>query len=202
MEPLFLQEHAPMSKAIATPVSIPAPRRDLLSEVLRQGAQLLLTQAIEAEVTEWIEQHAAVLDEAGHRQVVRNGHLPERRIVTGLGEVPVRQPRVQDRRPEGERKPFTSKILPPYLRKTKSIEELIPWLYLKGVSTGGFHEALQALVGPDCPGLSANTVTRLKQVWEQECEEWSKRPLDGQEYVYFWVDGIYSNVRLEDDRVC
>lgn len=191
-----------MSKAIATPVSIPAPTRDVLSEVLRQGAQQLLAQAVEAEVTEWIEQHAAVLDAAGHRQVVRNGHLPQRSIVTGLGEIPVRQPRVQDRRPEGEREPFSSKILPPYLRKTKSIEELIPWLYLKGISTGGFHEALQALLGPDCPGLSANTVTRLKQVWEQEYEEWSKRPLDGQEYVYFWVDGIYSNVRLEDDRVC
>jgi transposase-like protein len=116
--------------------------------------------------------------------------------------VKVRQPRVLDRRPAPEAESFSSKILPPYLRKTKSIEELIPWLYLKGVSTGGFHEALQALVGPDCPGLSANTVTRLKQVWEQEYEEWSKRPLDGQEYVYFWVDGIYSNVRLEDDRVC
>ena len=148
-----------MSKAIATPVSIPAPTRDVLSEVLRQGAQQLLAQAIEAEVSEWIDEHAAVLDAAGHRQVVRNGHLPQRSIVTSLGEIPVRQPRVQDRRPDGEREPFTSKILPPYLRKTKSIEELIPWLYLKGVSTGGFHEALQALLGSDCPGLSANTVT-------------------------------------------
>jgi transposase-like protein len=109
---------------------------------------------------------------------------------------------VHDRRPEGEREPFTSKILPPYLRKTKSIEELIPWLYPKGVSTGGFHEALQAQPGPDCPGLSTNSLPRLKQVWEQEYKEWSKRRLAGQEYAYFWVDGIYSNVRLGDDRVC
>jgi len=191
-----------MSKAIGTADTIPVPVRDVLSEVLRQGAQRLLAQAVEAEVSAWITEHAGVVDAAGHRQVVRNGHLPERNIVTGVGEVPVRQPRVHDRRPEGEREPFTSKILPPYLRKTKSIEELIPWLYLKGISTGGFHEALQALLGPDCPGLSANTVTRLKQVWEQEFEEWSQRRLDGQEYVYIWVDGIYSNLRLEDDRVC
>ena len=97
---------------------------------------------------------------------------------------------------------FSSKILPPYLRKTKSLEELIPWLSLKGISTGGFQEALQALVGPECPGLSANTITRLKEVWQQEYDVWSKRSLAGKEYVYVWADGIYSNVRLEDDRVC
>ena len=191
-----------MPEGIATAVSLPVPRTDLLTDVLRQGAQQLLAQAIEAEVADWIVQHGDVHDKQGHRQVVRNGFLPERTIVTGLGEVQVRQPRVHDRRPEGEREPFSSKILPPYLRKTKSIEELLPWLYLKGVSTGDFHEALQALVGPNCPGLSAITITRLKQVWEQEFEEWSKRRLDDREYVYLWVDGIYSNVRLEDDRVC
>ena len=191
-----------MSKATETPCLIPAPTRDVLGEVLRQGAQRLLAQAIEAEVAEWINERSGLVDAAGHRQVVRNGHLPQRTLVTGVGAVSVRQPRVHDRRPEGEREPFSSRILPPYLRKTKSIEELIPWLYLKGISTGGFHEALQALVGPDCPGLSANTVTRLKQVWEQEFEEWSQRRLDGEQYVYFWVDGIYSNLRLEDDRVC
>ena len=103
-------------------------------------------------------------DERGRQRVVRNGHLPERTILTGIGPVAVRQPRVRDRRPEDEREEFSSKILPPYLRKTKSLEELIPWLYLKGISTGNFQEALQALVGPDCPGLSANTITRLKSV--------------------------------------
>jgi transposase-like protein len=191
-----------MSNGIASPVSIPAFTRDPLSEVLRQGAQRMLAQAVDAEVAEWIDQRAKIVDAAGHRQVVRNGHLPERTIVTGIGEISVRQPRVHDRRPKEYRELFTSKILPPYLRKTKSIEELIPWLYLKGISTGGFHEALQALLGPDCPGLSATTITRLKEVWEQEYDVWSKRSLEGQEYVYFWVDGIYSNVRLEDDRVC
>jgi transposase-like protein len=179
-----------MSKAIEPACLIPAPTRDVLGEVLREGAQRLLAQAIEAEVAEWINERSGLVDAAGHRQVVRNGHLPQRTIVTGVGEVCIRQPRVHDRRPEGEREPFSSKLLPPYLRKTKSIEELIPWLYLKGISTGGFHEALQALVGPDCPGLSANTVTRLKQVWEQEFDEWSQRRLDGEQYVYFWVDGI------------
>ena len=137
----------------------------------------MLAQAIESEVAEWIDGHSHVCDEQGRRQVVRNGYLPERKIVTGLGEIEVRQPRVADRRPEGEREAFSSKILPPYLRKTKSIEELIPWLYLKGVSTGGFHEALQAILGPDCPGLAATTIARLKQVWQGEFQEWSQRSL-------------------------
>jgi len=163
----------------------------------------MLAQAIEGEVAEWIEQHRHVRDEQGHCQVVRNGYLPERKLVTGLGEIAVRQPRVHDRRPEEHREPFSSKILPPYLRKTKSIEELIPWLYLKGVSTGGFHEALQAILGPDCPGLAATTITRLKQVWEGEFQEWSQRSLAGKEYVYVWADGIYCNIRLGDgDRQC
>ena len=183
--------------------TIPVPEQDLLTQVLRQGAQKMLAQAIESEVAEWIDQHRHVCDEQGRRQVVRNGYLPERKIVTGLGEIEVRQPRVADRRPEGEREAFTSKILPPYLRKTKSIEELIPWLYLKGISTGGFHEALQAILGPDCPGLAATTITRLKQVWEGEFQEWSQRSLVGKEYVYVWADGIYCNIRLgEGDRQC
>jgi transposase-like protein len=190
-------------EATSRAVSIPVPEQDLLTQVLRQGAQRMLAQAIEGEVAEWIDQHSHVRDEQGHRQVVRNGYLPERKLITGLGEIQVRQPRVADRRPEDEREPFSSKILPPYLRKTKSIEELIPWLYLKGVSTGDFHEALQAILGPDCPGLAATTITRLKQVWEGEYEEWSKRSLEGKEYVYVWADGIYCNIRLgEGDRQC
>ena len=115
---------------------------------------------IQSAGAEWIEQRSQVRDEQGRRQVVRNGYLPERKLITGLGEIQVRQPRVADRRAADEREPFSSKILPPYLRKTKSIEELIPWLYLKGVSTGDFHEALQAILGPDCPGLAATTITR------------------------------------------
>jgi transposase-like protein len=114
----------------------------------------------------------------------------------------VRQPRVLDRRPAGEGERFSSKILPPYLRKTKSIEELIPWLYLKGISTGDFSEALAALVGPEAKGLSASTITRLKEVWEGEFQEWTKRPLKGKEYVYVWADGVHFNIRLEEDRQC
>jgi len=175
---------------------------DVLTEILRQGAQQMLATAIEAEAADWIEQHSHVLDGSGRRQVVRNGHLPERKITTGLGEIEVEQPRVHDRRSQGERKRFTSKILPPYLRKTKSIEELIPWLYLKGVSTSDFCEALGAILGPDATGLSASTVTRLKSCWEDEYHEWNKRSLEGKQYVYVWADGIHFNIRLEEDRQC
>jgi len=162
----------------------------------------MLAAAIEAEVSEWIEGHAHVRDGRGHRQVVRNGYLPEREITTGIGPVKIRQPRVHDRRPGEEREAFSSKILPPYLRKTRSIEELLPWLYLKGISTGGFNEALSALVGPDCPGLSASTVSRLLEGWQAECQKWSKRSLADKHYVYLWVDGVHFNIRLEEDRQC
>ncbi len=190
-----------MQEVTAPTLSLPVPAHDVLTSLLRQGAQRMLAQAIEEEVSEWIGTHQQLAAD-GRRQLVRNGFLPERKIVTGLGEIAVKQPRVHDRRPAQEREHFTSKILPPYLRKTKTIEELIPWLYLKGLSTGGFHEALQALLGPDCPGLSATTITRLKSVWEQEHEEWCQRPLEGKEYVYVWADGIHTNIRLEEDRQC
>lgn len=176
--------------------------RDAMTEILRAGAQKMLATAIQEEVEEWLAQRAHFRDEHGRRQVVRNGFLPEREIVTGIGRIEVQQPRVRDRRPAGEAEPFSSKILPPYLRKTKSVEELIPWLYLKGISTGDFSEALKALVGPDCPGLSATTVTRLKGVWEQEFQEWNQRSLIGKQYVYVWADGVHFNIRLEEDRQC
>jgi putative transposase len=182
---------------------VPLPSsQDVLSEVLRQGAQQLLAQAIEAEVTDWIDGHANHCDAHGHRQVVRNGHLPQRTITTGVGPVEIQQPRVHDRRPAQQREKFTSAILPPYLRKTKSVEELIPWLYLKGVSTGDFSEALAALLGPEAKGLSASTVTRLKSIWEQEYQDWSKRSLAGKNYVYVWADGVHFNIRLEGGRQC
>lgn len=184
-------------------VSLPAVgAQDVLTSILRDGAQRLLTHAIEAEVAEWIDTHRHVQDEHGHRQVVRNGHLPERTLVTGVGPVKVQQPRVLDRRGPDEAEPFSSKILPPYLRKTKSLEELIPWLYLKGISTGDFSEALAALVGPQAKGLSASTITRLKEVWQGEFQEWTKRSLQGKEYVYVWADGVHFNIRLEEDRQC
>jgi transposase-like protein len=174
----------------------------MMTEILRAGAQKMLTQMILQEVDDWLAERASLQDEQGRRQVVRNGFLPKRKITTGVGQVEVQQPRVRDRRPAGQAESFTSKILPPYLRKTKSIEELIPWLYLKGVSTGDFSDALKALVGPDCPGLSATTVTRLKSVWEEEFQEWNKRSLEGKQYVYVWADGVHFNIRLEEDRQC
>lgn len=190
-----------------TPEAIQFPGgsgRDVLTEILREGAEKLLVQAVEAEVAAYIERHADFRDADGHRLVVRNGHLPERKIQTGIGPVTVRQLRVNDQRVDeaGRRIRFTSEILPPYLRKTRSIEELIPWLYLKGISTGDFSEALAALLGPEAPGLSASTVVRLKEVWQGEHETWSKRSLADKRYVYFWVDGIHFNIRLEEDRQC
>ena len=177
---------------------------DVLTVILRDGAQKLLTKAIEAEVAGYVEAHAEQRDGNGHRQVVRNGYKPQRTLYTGIGPVTIRQPRVDDRRTDesGQRIRFTSRILPPYLRKTKSLEELIPWLYLKGISTGDFREALAALLGPEAPGLSASTVVRLKAVWQQDFEAWSERSLADKRYVYFWVDGIHFNIRLEEERQC
>ena len=176
--------------------------QDVLTDVLRRGAQQLLAQAVEAEVADWINRRQDCRDSDGLRQVVRNGHLPQRTLTTGLGPVAVQQPRVHDRRPAERREKFSSTILPPYLRKTKSIEELIPWLYLKGVSSGDFSEALAALLGPQAKGLSATTVTRLKSIWEKEYQEWSRRSLAGKQYVYVWADGVYFNIRLEGGRQC
>lgn len=188
---------------VTTPsFAFPSASRDVLTELLREGAQQMLSAAIEAEVAEWITAHRHLTDGRGHRQVVRNGYLPERSITTGLGPVKVRQPRVHDRRAPGEAEPFSSKILPPYLRKTRSIEQLLPWLYLKGISTGDFNEALSALVGPECPGLSASTVTRLLEGWQAEYQAWSKRSLADKHYVYLWADGVHFNIRLEEDRQC
>src|SRR3954469_14810526 len=182
---------------------VPLPKgQDVITEILRDGARRMLVEAIEAEVASWIDAHARLKDDQGRRQVVRNGHLPERAIQTGLGAIPVKQPRVQDRRPPEQREKFTPAVLPPYLRRTKSLEELIPWLYLKGISTGDFAEALQALLGPDAPGLSATTVTRMKAVWEAEHEAWAKRSLVGKRDVYVWADGVHFNIRLEEGRQC
>ena len=203
--------------------TIPVPSRDVLTEILRDGAQRLLSQAIDAEVDAWIERHAEVRDDRGHQQVVKNGHHPSRTLITGVGPVEVTQPRVWDRRIAGRRRVevapgrtaiedidangrpverFRSSILPPYLRKTKAIEELIPWLYLKGISTGDFGEALQALVGPQAAGLSATTITRLMTNWQDEYQTWHRRSLEGKHYVYVWADGIHFNIRLEEDRQC
>lgn len=173
--------------------------RTALEAVLGEGARRMLQVTIEREVAEYIEKYAHERDEAGHRMVVRNGHLPERELITGIGRVNVRQPRVRDQR-EGER--FTSKILPPYMRRVPSIDALIPALYLRGVSTGDFTEALEAILGPQAAGLSATNIVRLKEIWKKDYEEWRTRDLSGKHYVYVWADGIHFNVRLEDDDTC
>ena len=171
-----------------------------IDDILRDGARRALQAAIEREVEEYIGRNSQHLDEHGHRLVVRNGHHPARKIQSGNGPIEVQQPRVNDKRvdEQGNRFHFTSKILPPYLRKTKAIEELIPWLYLKGISTSDFPEAL-ACLGHDGSGLS---VVRMKEVWQGEYESFSRRSLEGKHYVYIWADGIYFNVRLTDDRPC
>jgi transposase-like protein len=173
--------------------------KSALDDVLREGACLMLQQAIEMEVAEYIEGHIGNRDVNGHRLVVRNGYLPERELVTGIGPVKVRQPRAYDRRP-GKR--FASRILPPFMRRVPSIDALIPCLYLKGISTGDFGEALEAILGPQAKGLSATNIVRLKGVWKQDYEAWRQRDLSEKHYVYIWVDGIYFNVRLDDERTC
>ena len=199
----MVEEYAAVDQSTTVPIAGPMTgSRDALTDLLRDGARRLLAEAVEAEVAAWIDDHAHLKDPAGRRQVVRNGYLPGREIQTGLGDVEVKQPRVHDRRAAPGREHFTSAILPPYLRRTRSLEELIPWLYLKGVSTGDFSEALGALLGPDAPGLSATTITRLKATWEDEFAAWSKRSLAGKRYVYVWADGVHFNIRLEGGRQC
>lgn len=181
----------------------PGTFSDSLTEILRNGARSLLVQAVEAEVADWLSRHRDLTTADGHQRIVRHGHLPEREIMTGIGPVSVRQPRVRDRAGDSSaRIRFTSAILPPYARRTKSLEVLIPILYLKGVSTGQFGEALAALLGPDAGGLSASTVVRLKDAWSDEHVIWSKRDLSAKRYVYFWADGIHVQARLEDNAQC
>lgn len=176
--------------------------RDALTEVIRQGARRLLAEALEAEVTSFLVEFQAERQD-GSARLVRNGYLPEREVQTGIGGVGVRVPRVRDRASdEGGTLHFTSKIVPPYLRKARSVEELIPWLYLRGVSTGGFSDALDALLGPGAPGLSASTVSRLKSHWEAEHAAWRDRSLAGKRYVYLWADGVYGSARMDDAKLC
>jgi putative transposase len=173
----------------------PGSFADPLTEVLRNGARALLMQAVEAEVAALLSSHADKLTDDGRQRLVRHGHLPEREIMTGIGPVAVRCPRP-------ERIRFSSAILPPYARRSKSLEVLIPILYLKGVSTGDFEQALLALLGKEAGGFSASTIGRLKEVWSEEHTRWSKRNLSAKRYVYFWVDGIHVQARLEDVAQC
>ena len=184
-------------------LSQPGTFSDPLTEVLRNGARAVLAQAVEAEVSSLLSCHADELTDDGRRRLVRHGHLPEREIMTGIGPVAVRCPRVRDRGGEGcERIRFSSAILPPYARRSKSLEVLIPILYLKGISTGDFEDALIALLGRDAGGLSASTIGRLKEAWSEEHARWSKRDLSAKRYIYFWADGIHVQARLEDSAQC
>ena len=189
-------------------VALPRPGAgvtdDPLLAVLREGARRMLMQAIEAEVEAFLAAHAGLADAQGRRRLVRNGHAPERQLQTGIGPVEVRRPKVRDRGAAADAEPirFTSAILPAYLRRTGNIEELLPWLYLKGVSTGQFAEALTALLGPEAPGLSAATVRRLTEAWQEEHARWQGRDLSARRYVYLWADGVYFTPRLEHERQC
>lgn len=180
-------------------VSLQSPAQDVLSELLKIGATQLLAQAVQAELKELLSHHKDIMLDDGRQAVVKNGHLPERTIQTGLGDIPVKVPKVRDRSGQGIK--FNSKLVPPYLKRAKSIEELLPWLYLKGVSTGDFQESLQSLLGAEASGLSAGTISRLKKQWEDDYDHWRQRDLSSRRYVYLWADGVYCNVR-QDDKLC
>src|SRR5262244_447706 len=183
----------------------PGAFEDQLTEVLRRGARDLLAQAVEAEVAEFLARHAALKTDDGRTRVVRHGHLPEREVMTGIGPVGVRQPRVRDRKASADdpaRIRFSPSILPPYVRRSRSIETLLPILYLKGISTGDFSEALAALLGKEASGLSASTIGRLKDGWQEDHAKWKVRDLSVKRYVYIWADGIHLEARLEDEKQC
>ena len=173
---------------------------DPLTELLRTGARQQIASAVEAELYGYLQQFAVPKDGKGRQQVDRNGYLPEREIQTGIGPVAVRVPKIRDKRGQGVK--FNSRLLPPYIRKTKSIEETLPWLYLKGGGTGDFHEALQALLGRDAKGLSAATISRCKRLWEEEHDVWNRRRMENKRYVYIWADGAYFNIRSDDAKQC
>jgi putative transposase len=173
---------------------------DPLTALLRSGAQQLITQAVEAELQELLNQYSDRRTDGGHAVVVRNGHLPERNLQTGLGPVTVRIPKV--RSTTGAPVTFRSALVPPYVGKTKSLEAALPWLYLKGVSSGEMGEALKVLIGVEAKGLSASTVSRLKQIWGQEYRSWRDGPLDKDRWVYVWADGVYSGLRGEQMKLC
>jgi putative transposase len=177
---------------------------DPLAQALKDGARRMLAAALQAEADQYCEAYNSLTDGAGRRLVTKNGFGPERELQTGLGSIPVSRPKVRYRGND-ENKPavsFTSQLLPAYLKRTKSVEQLIPWLYLRGISTGDFPQALQALLGENAKGLSSANIVRLKQAWNEEYEDWEKRSLAKKEYVYIWADGVYFKIRLEGEKQC
>jgi len=204
MHPIFPgKERYAMTETTVTPLIQPGEFCDQLTSVLRSGAQALLTQAIEAEVASFMACHAQEQLEDGRARLVRHGHLPEREIQTGIGAVKIRQPRVRDRAGKTrDRLLFLPTVAPKYMRRSKSLDALIPWLYLKGVSSGDFQAALSALLGADAPNLSGDTVLRLRKVWQGELSAFEKRDLSARNYVYIWADGVYFQAPMEQESQC
>jgi len=191
--------------SIDTITTLPDPSGfspDPLTGVIRDGARKLIEQAIEVELAALMASYADDKLADGRARLVRHGHLPEREVLTGVGPVPVKVPRVRDRGAAMDKVTFAPSILPRYLRKAKSVEELLPWLYLKGVSTGDFSEALAALLGPNAKGLSAKTITRLKADWWGEYQAWEKRDLSARRFLYIWADGVYFKPRMSEEKQC
>jgi putative transposase len=176
----------------------------LLDQIAREGARRMLIEALKAEADDYVERHHGERDAQGHALVVRNGQAEPRKLTFGAGTVELRAPRIDDRRPDdkGQRQRFTSRILPPYMRRSPKVAEVLPILYLRGLSTGDFRPALAALLGEDAAGLSPTNITRLTACWEKEYADFRRSDLSGREYIYVWVDGVHFNIRLEDDRLC
>src|SRR5271169_2394223 len=175
-----------------------------LDEIARAGARRMLMAALEREAADYVERHRHERDESGRALVVHNGRSQGRKLTLGAGTVELKAPRVNDRRcdDEGRRQRFTSRILPPYMRRSPKVAEVLPILYLRGLSTGDFRPALESLLGEDAAGLSPTNIARLTTCWEKEYADFRQHDLGGREYVYVWVDGVHFNIRLEDDRLC
>ena len=189
-----------MNKDNAKAGEIVESMHDPLTDLLRDGARALIQQAVEAELQAFLNDYRSVMDLKGRQTVVRNGYLPERDIVTGVGNVAVKMPKVRDRSGGGVK--FNSSLVPPYVRKAKRVEAALPWLYLRGISTGDMQGALSVLLGSEAKGLSPAVVSRLKTQWDGEYQAWYQRDLSQERYVYVWADGVYSTLRGEDDRLC
>ena len=189
-----------MDKIITENMKLPTPfAGDALTAVIAQSAREILAAAVQMEAGQWLAERSGLRDEHGRRLVVANGYLPERQILTGIGPVPVKQPRIEDRRPADQREKLHRRILPPYLRRTTRVDEAIPWMYLYGISTNDMGDSLQALLGPAAADLSSSTVSRLVSQWQEQYADWNQRSLADKRYVYLWADGVYFNVRLGDD---
>ncbi len=189
-----------MSKHNVVELSGRETSRDELTELIRDGARKLISEALESEVSELLSGFSERRDASGRAAVVRNGYQPERAIQTGIGPVTVKVPKVRSR--DGNPVSFRSALVPPYVRKSARLEAALPWLYLKGISTGEMAPALEVLVGSEAKGLSASTVSRLKQRWREDYEAWRHRRLEKDQWVYIWADGIYSGLRAERQRLC